>query len=442
MVQLPFQRKKSQSSVISLSNLSMFEQIKIKDELYSKLPDLLSYNFIQPSQVQLYPYPQLPIIGVGGAGIEIVNLITHTIKNFCPGYKSMGVGLLGDFATNPQDLDYIYKYSTNVSTSAKQVKKAEGLFTKDIEPLKVKITEYFQAFDQQLEDQSVFVVMGSGGTGIGAGLVLVKLLKKLGKSPIPVLILPFEIEPTLVQFTAAYGIYCLNSAPIDRSENCNLLLIDNQHYFEANRALSQETLLLRINASIGKILSELLLGTLQRSYGVSSDLNELLEATKVYRGIGTFFGLKVDKIDKLGSESLYEEFDKSTLISTSLQSATRGFVQMFSEKNFFSSEMYFEIFKHFKNIDVFQKYLLKETEGAEITGILSGLEPPKRVRVLLRDAEDFRVHQIEKEIERSNYSKGNPKIDKLEVNSEIDVKDASELNEELDAEAARLRRGD
>ena len=388
--------------------------------------------------------PSIPLIAIGGAGINILQKIIERIKMYDIEYSAAAI-----------DLDWKKIDSVNITHKLKLGDSGMGtstqfrIGTKIAKEKNEKITAFLNSYLDEFEYKSkhniVFIFMGSGGTGVGVGLETIKRLKSLGYRPVPFLVLPEEKETTRVRFTAAVGIYYFSFAPGERSEGLMTILIENQRFYDANKKLSEEALLNFINSRLGVTIGDLLISTEMHSDGYSTDLNEFLEVFRTVKGVGSIVDIKSSSDTVELASFLKDNISESVAYASDPLSATRSFILIHSIGMSVTSVDMRNSLSLYGNSDIFPKYSVGSSDGEKyyrILSIFSGLEQNKSLRELMLDAEDNRVNILNHTKEQMMDGSVIQKIEKVKDGDQIEVKSAEELRDTLALEAAAKRRGE
>lgn len=385
--------------------------------------------------------PQIPIIGVGGAGVKITNEIVARMKQYNSNIIAMGVDIDDKVFEASALLEKKLILKSDTQSTSRQYLRGKAIADVNHELLQNSIEEYLSGLPFKHNTELVFVMLGGGGgTGVGVSLKIIELLKGMGKLPVPFVILPTDDENTRIKFNSAVALYHFSYAPIDRCHNLLSIILDNNAFQNNNKDQSITKNMNRINERIGAAIGDIILSTELPSSGYNTDLNEFIEIFRTIKGVGCISYLHADNLEN--RKKLFSEINPlSHSLECSTVTGTRSYFFMQSGINNISSLEYRTLMKGFNNIDVFPK--LNESGEGEflaIRSISTGVTLPERISRLMAEGEDVRVTLLSNEIKNSKEGKGNPKIDRLEGDSDIDVKNAEELKDVRAEEYAELRR--
>lgn len=385
--------------------------------------------------------PQIPIIGVGGAGVKITNEIVARMKQYNSNIIAMGVDIDDKVFEASALLEKKLILKSDTQSTSRQYLRGKAIADVNHELLQNSIEEYLSGLPFKHNTELVFVMLGGGGgTGVGVSLKIIELLKGMGKLPVPFVILPTDDENTRIKFNSAVALYHFSYAPTDRCHNLLSIILDNNAFQNNNKDQSITKNMNRINERIGAAIGDIILSTELPSSGYNTDLNEFIEIFRTIKGVGCISYLHADNLEN--RKKLFSEINPlSHSLECSTVTGTRSYFFMQSGINNISSLEYRTLMKGFNNIDVFPK--LNESGEGEflaIRSISTGVTLPERISRLMAEGEDVRVTLLSNEIKNSKEGKGNPKIDRLEGDSDIDVKNAEELKDVRAEEYAELRR--
>ncbi len=419
---------------------SKTKEKKVDD--YSKV-ELVTGEFISPKlTVDEVRKPQIPIIGIGGCGIRVASVIANRFSNYEIEYNVMGIDTNRDDLTAQKNLSHSYLIPGSKTGTAKQYRTGATLANKHKKSLLDSVEGYLGSMKKTHDHEIVFLVFGSGGTGVGVAYELSKLLIEKGKRPVPFFFLPGKEENTRIKFTAAAGVYRFSYGPKEQCLNLCSILIDNDYFMEKNTRNNFASALHAINERVGATITDLVLSTEISSDGYSADLNEFLEIFRKIRGIGT-----LTYMHSGGDYSgLNDFFDSKQNIGHSMDldvyGGTRSYLFIEASQNSVSAREYRTLISGFDNSDIFPKF--KEVDADEtnfeIRGIFTGLKLPSRVENLLQMAQDARVELLNSEIKNTTDGKSNPKIDRLTDDEKIQVLTGEELAKDRASEFAKYRR--
>ncbi|RMG43251.1 MAG: hypothetical protein D6732_00330 [Methanobacteriota archaeon] len=385
--------------------------------------------------------PEIPIIGIGGAGARIVEQLRKRFLQY---------GINYDLATIETDKDVLSKIEVTRKLhigdtpygTAKQFRKGATIYKKDKEKIEAFVETYLNEFHKKSNHNLVFLILGAGGTGVGVSLELADFLISKGLRPVPILVLPSSLENTRTKFIAAAALYHFTYAPGSRSKNLVTVLIDNDEFFENNSKYKPEKIFGAINERIGAVLADLITITEVESDGYSSDLNEFIEIFRGPKGIATLASFDKEETP----EDLVDLYDGSIKKSLGYplvpSNATRGYIFIQAGKGKITASSYRNLFLQFSNKDFFHEYKVSKDAGLHFRAFFVGNPVPDKLKEFMRAAEDVRVYILNEEINNSDFGKVNPKIDKLNKDEEIEVKAPKEIAEELAREATKIRRGE
>lgn len=393
--------------------------------------------------VNKVPNPQIPILAIGGGGMNLGASLANRFGEYSVNYSIAAID------TDKENIDNRASLFTDTICigdglgTAKQFRKGSAIAIDHKDQLRDFIDKYLKEFHMRTPHEIVFLLLGAGGTGVGVGLQVVKILKEMGKRPVPFLILPFTNESTRVKFTSAAALYHFSYAPGERSEKLITVIIDNDAFYQQNMKLSEELLINGINQRVGAVLADILISTEIESTGYSTDLNEFLEVFRTVKGLGMFSYIHSKEYE----DPIVSYFERNnpncnSLIADPL-SSTRSYTFLQSETGSISALDFRDFFTKFENSDVFPKLATSNSHHAlDIRGLYVGIRLPDRIRKMMIEAEDARVRVIGRQLEAGKEGNLNPKMDLLKDGEEIEVETAEEIRGKLAEEAAALRRGD
>lgn len=417
-------------AVIGSENIVMtdlkLQSSKSKEEKlddYSKA-ELLAGEFRSPTlTVDEAPKPQIPIIGIGGCGIRVASVISNRFSNYEIEYNVMGIDTNEDDLTSQKNLSHSYLIPGSKTGTAKQYRIGATLANIHKKPLIDSVEEYLGSIVNTQDHEIIFLVFGSGGTGVGVAYELSKLLIEKGKRPVAFFFLPGKEENTRIKFTAAAALYKFSYGPKEQCLNLCSILIENDYFMERNTRSNFASVLDGINERVGATIADLVLSTTIKSDGYSADLNEFLEIFRNIRGIGSLTYMHSGG----DYNSLIDFFDSKQNISNSIEidiyNSTRSYLFIEATQGSVSAREYRTLISSFDNSDIFPKFKEIVTEGIkfEIRGIFTGLKLPSKVENLLQMAQDTRIGLLNKEIKNTKDGKSNPKIDRMAENEEIEA---------------------
>ncbi|MCY3411037.1 MAG: hypothetical protein INQ03_05295 [Candidatus Heimdallarchaeota archaeon] len=399
-------------------------------------------DFVSPLlKIDKIAPPSIPIIGIGGAGVRITNEIVKRLKKYNIEYNTLGLDINQSELDRAKHIKNKFLIPSNIQGTSKQYLRGRSIAIKNAMNISNNIGDYFSQLNTELNHDIVFVILGAGGTGVGVGLEIVEILKNLNKKTVPFLILPSNDENTRIKFNSAVALYHFSYAPRNRCDNLITICLDNQRFFDHNSDYSASSLVSAMNERYAAAIADLIVSTELNSDGYSADLNEFIEIFREIKGIGMIdfmHGKDISNID-----AFYKENESlSSTLEADVYSGTRSYLFVQSAERQISSLEYRSLLNAFNNIDIFPK--LNETgmeNYVEIRGITTGIKIPDRIQTLMLYAEDVRVTLLDKELENATKGSGNPKIDRLEGDSDIEVMDSEELREIRAEEYAKKRRG-
>ena len=382
----------------------------------------------------------IPIIGIGGAGNKILMNVINRIRSYELDMKVLGIDTDKSILKKDKHISHIFQIPGANKGTGQQYRVAAKLSEKSKTELKNKIQEYLKEFDWSYEHEIVFILLGAGGTGVGAGIEVAKTLIELGKRPVPIIMLPSKDEMTRIKFMAAVAMYYFNYAPPKKCLNLTSLIVDNETFAVKNDKTPFKEMISISNERIGATIADLILSTELRSDGYSSDLVEFLEVFKEVKGVGVLQYLNVRNSLKKFNEILKNNLSESLSLDVDIFSSTRGYFFVSSKANSILAGDYREFMLNFSNSDIFSKLyeIETETDFLAVRGIYTGIELPKYITDFMELAEDARVDILKKNIEKVKAGKTNPKIDKLKKNEKIDVKTGQEVSKEKAENFAKM----
>lgn len=370
--------------------------------------------------------PQIPVIGVGGAGCNLVNNIATRVRSYNIQYNTMGVDINDPSLEKQEYIETKYAMESDMNSTSKQYLKGQTIAKKNRDILQQRISSYLAKLQLSNSNDIVFLFLGAGGTGVGVSIEIIEILLSMGKRPVPILVLPSDEENTRIKFNAAVALYKFSYAPKDRCFDLVTLIIDNELFMKNNSDTSLSSCLAAINERVAATFADIVISTELKSHGYNTTLNEFIEIFRNIKGIGCFTYLHNSeevKLDKYFSDNM----GKSLSLECDIYSGTRAFMFVQSSKEQLTSLEYRTFLNDFGNIDIFPKLNEFGTEKFfAVRGAVTGINIPPRIKTLMEFAEDVRITLVEKEISNSKEGKGNPKIDKYEGDLELDVKKREE----------------
>ncbi|MHA2501619.1 MAG: hypothetical protein ACXAE3_01920, partial [Candidatus Kariarchaeaceae archaeon] len=358
--------------------------------------------------------PQIPIIGIGGAGIRLLNQMVDRVQRYGMTYPTLAVDTDNSDLDKYENISHSFHIPGSDLGSGHQYRVAATR----AQDVKAEITSNIEKYitDMKLvyKHEIVFLLLGSGGTGVGAGIEIAKILIEMGKRPVPFLILPSKEEMSRIKFNAAVALYTFNYAPKDRCLNLTTICIDNDEILSKNSKKHYAQVIAASNERIASTLGDIIATTELASHAYSADLNEFLEIFRDIKGVGVMTYLHVNKPTKFIGEIVEKNISSSVSLNADPFTATRAYLYLSSAPGAISAEEYRNLMLRFDNSDIFNK--LYETTNHEvefyaIRGIFTGIDYPERIEQLMQIAEDARVEILNREIESLDQGKGNPKID-------------------------------
>ena len=393
-------------------------------------------------RVQTENIPQVPIIGIGGAGTRIADQIALRLMRYNISYPVMGIDIDEIGLDKMENITEKLIIPADINGTGKQFLKGQIMANEASVLIKDKINSYLNNSVFTYKHEIVFLVLGAGGFGVGASLEIASILLDMGKRPVPILILPSEEENTRIQFNAAVALYRFNYAPSDRVLNLSTICIDNSHFLDKNAKKSISEAISAINERIGATIGDILLSTVVEGHGYSSDMNEFLEIFRNIKSVGFISYLFTDKKEDQINELFNSYQRRLHSLDVNITSGTRSYLFIESKSKTISSLEYRELIKLFNNMDVFPK--LHENDSEEdffnLRGITTGLQLNERLKKLITKAEDVKVTILNQEIDTSQEGAGNPKIDRLKGDLELKIQTGDELAKESSHQSSKERR--
>ena len=386
---------------------------------------------------------ELPLIAIGGGGGNLLTSIVDRLKTYDCEVETAYIDIdSNDLNSKKEKLKNIFHLSDDSTLSSVQFRVASAKARKNIDALTSFLETYFNNLSFKLVHEAVFIFLGSGGTGVGVGIEVCKILKKLGKRPIPILILPRAFESSRIQFTAAAALYHFSYAPGTRSLKLVTLIIDNQLFYDENSKLPENELTDFINMAVGATLADLFVSTIIESSGYSSDLNEFLEIFRSLKGIGAILSLGNDNSSTDLDTFYANNLNKSLSLECEIYTSTRSFTFIQSRKGNVPAKSFRQLFMKFSNSDIFHKLSVTDANCVEIRGIYTGIKLPQRIEKFMKAAEIFRITLLRRELEHDSTGKVIQKIDRLNDGDEFEVHSPEEIREELKEQTIERRRGE
>ncbi len=429
------------SDIIGFANLSMQEGKKEKSDDLSKI-DPATIEIQSPSLVlENALVPQIPVIGVGSAGIRITSHIANRCQSYGVEFPTMGI----DFHDKDMiGIKYKLILSNNLPGTGKQFLRAQAIAEKSSSKIKDALTQYLSDNSFYYSHELVFIILGSGGTGLGVSLKLIEILKQMGKRPVPFLILPSLDESSIIQFNAAAALYYFTLAPPGRSHNLSTIIIDNEYLLSKYSKKNLSNLLSEINERVGSTIADLILTAELESDGYAADINEFLEIFRDIKSLGTLTYIHMNS-ETLTVAQIFDKIGNDAhSIPVDITNGTRSYLYLQAGYSQITAKDYRDLINKFNNIDIFPKLheVDPEHNKYELRAITTGLAPTKRILDLMEFAEDVRVTQITTENDLINSGKGIQKIDRLSGDHDLEVKTGEELSQEMAEEFAKTRRAD
>ncbi len=394
-------------------------------------------------KIQTDKIPQVPVIGIGGAGTRIVDQIVTRLKKYDVAFPAMGIDIDEKGLNNLNNITEKLIIQSDIDGTGKQFLKGQTIANGSTEMIKDKINSYLNNSAFTYKHEIVFLVLGAGGFGVGASLEIASMLLEMGKRPVPILILPSEEENTRIKFNAAVALYRFNYAPSDRVLKLSTICIDNNLFIDKNAKKSISEAISSINERIGATLGDILISTaIDVKIGYSFDINEFLEIFRNIKGVGFISYLFTDKKGKPINELFTSFQNRSHSLDAVITNGTRSYLFLGSKSKSISSLEYREIIKLYQNMDVFPKLHEAETENdyLNLRGITTGLQLNSRLKKLMTMAEDVKVTILNQEIDASIEGAGNPKIDSLDGDLDLKIQTGDELANDSSHQSAKKRR--
>jgi cell division GTPase FtsZ len=388
--------------------------------------------------------PQIPIICVGGAGINLGKSIMTRFNQYSLEYEIAAIDLdKENLEKNSAEFASQLNFGETGLGTSKQFRLGTKVAIDNKDKIEEFVSSYLNEFHIRTPHEIVFILLGAGGTGVGVTLELIKILKGMGKRPVPIFLLPFASEQTRIRFTAAAALYHFSYAPGDRSEKLQTIVVDNEEFYLQNTKLSHDKLIEGINSRVGAIIADLIVSTEIDSAGYSTDLNEFVEVFRTIKGLGCFSYISAQP----DARSLSNIFDNNNPLCNSFNvdpySSVRSYTFIQAGKGTISSEGYRDFYSNFGNSDIFPRLsLFDKFRQIEIRGVYAGVKISDKIKKLMVEAEDVRVRQLKKQIDTSKEGNINLKLDQLDDGEEIEVETAAEIREKLSEESAASRRGE
>lgn len=419
-----------------------------KDKSKTKVDDLSAIKiqkgkYVSPLlRITPKTAPQIPVIGVGGAGVRIVSTIAERLSKYKIKPNLMGIETSKPELDQHKKISHTYLIPDSNTGTGKQyrVGASKALAVRD--ELKGEIESYLESLEFELQHEIVFLILGAGGTGVGVGLEVAKILLDIGKRPVPFLVLPSEEENTRIQFTAAVALYSLSYGPADTCLKLTTICIDNDYFVDENTNNSYGTLIPAINERIGATIGDLMLSAELVSDGYSADMNEFLEVFRQIKGIGVMTymhsGSDYDKVRPFFNDKQ----SVSHSMDVNVFSSTRSFLFIQANRRQITAKDYRNLISDFNNSDIFPKLIEIDDDNInfEVRGIFTGITIPNKIEDLMRDAQDVRVNILNVEVEKRKEGRRNPKIERLRDDEEIEVKTGEELAKDSMIEFAKKAR--
>ena len=432
------------SNVTTFLDLDYSKEIEEEDDKsdISKLAIEDTENITPSLHLTTDSKPEIPIIGIGGAGIRLLHQVVNRINLYGMNYLTLAIDTDITDIEKYANISHKYHIPGAQTGTAHQYRQAATRVSNAEDEIREKLTKYFQELGTRHKHEIVFLLMGAGGTGTGAGIELAKILISMGKRPVPFLLLPSKEEISRIKFNAAAALYHFSLAPKDRCLNLATICIDNELMLDHNSKKYYSAVISAANERIAATLGDLIATTELESHAYSADLNEFLEIFRDLKCLGVLQYLQVKNPGKNISKSFEKNLQDSLSMDVDIFQATRAYFYVSTIPKQILAEDYRQLMLKFDNADVFNKLYETENDGEflAIRGIYTGLSYSENIRNIMQLAEDARVEILNKEIENNNLGKVNPKIDRLASDEEISVRTGSELSEERAEEFARMHR--
>ncbi|MHA2090391.1 MAG: hypothetical protein ACW98K_05985 [Candidatus Kariarchaeaceae archaeon] len=178
--------------------------------------------------------PQIPIIGIGGCGVRIAASIAKRMSEYGIEYPVLGIESNKEELDLHSNISHKFLFSKSSTGTGKQYRLGTSLVKKSKTKVKTALEAYLTDFELKYNHEIVFIFLGAGGTGVGAGIEIASLLISMGRRPVPFLFLPGKDENTRIKFNAAVALYKFNYAPPDRCLQLLTICIDNEYLFGRN----------------------------------------------------------------------------------------------------------------------------------------------------------------------------------------------------------------
>jgi len=432
------------------SNVTTFINLKYSKEKTSEEPrddlsklDLEEAEEISPTlHLNRELRPQIPLIGIGGTGLRLLDRIVHRVNNYKMIYPVLGIDTSEADLYKYPNISHTYHIPGSELGTGHQYRKAATRTNGAKEEIKSEITKYLAALKMKYNHEMVFLLLGAGGTGVGAGIEIAKLLIEMGKRPVPFLILPAKEEMSRIRFNAAAALYHFSYAPKDRCLNLTTICIDNELFLTKNTKNNYKSVISAANERITATMADLIAATELESHAYSADLNEFLEIFRDLKGIGVLQYFQTEETGKRLVKLFEDNLEDSLSMDIDIFTATRGYLYLSSNTGLITSEEYRNLMLQFDNADIFNKLheINREVNFYAIRGIYTGISYPDNIQQLMQLAEDARVTVLNRELDRNATSRGNPKIDQLNDDEELEVKTGQELADTRAEEYAKMRR--
>ncbi len=364
--------------------------------------------------------PQIPIIGIGGAGLNLTDSIVKRLSTYKIQYNTMGIDINQKELDKNSMIETKYLIDDRQSTN-KQYLRGNSIAREKQDILRQRISSYLASL--KVDNEVVFVLLGGGGTGVGVAIEVIDILISMGKRPVPFLMLPSEDENTRIKFNTAVALYKFSYAPSDRCFDLVTICIDNNLFISKNKNNSISSTLAGINERVAATIADIIISTELTSHGYNSELNDFIEIFREIKGIGTLTYMhhtEDDSIDNIFRDNLM----MANSFECDIFSGTRSYIFVQSAEAQLTSMEYRSFLNQFNNIDIFPK--LNEAgkdKFIAIRGVTTGIKLPDRIRDLIKFAEDVRVNLLTKENNNSMQGKGNPRINRLKGDADIEVID-------------------
>ncbi|MHA2274498.1 MAG: hypothetical protein ACXAC2_01925 [Candidatus Kariarchaeaceae archaeon] len=257
-------------------------------------------------------------------------------------------------------------------------------------------------------DGLLFVLSGSGGTGLGTTTVVLDLLtEEFDLKPPVITLLPEIFENSRVQYNAAEFIYQVGYKK--RARRNPIIILDNKPRIrELDRPFSEvaRTRLDIIPTALADLLVASFENTITEEFDASaSDLFEVIHTPGVSVFVAEEIGDETGNIDNLRIEDVISDsvIDTTSLNKDAVFDADKAFISIFNieqlggKLDFATRFETQKLFKEFRNTRPHVKFVSIDKSNPKLRAIIAGLPLPTRILQIMRIARDSRKRIIVEE---------------------------------------------